>query len=125
MESKRQHKFSRQIQKDISDVFQKDPKHFFGDRLVTITKVDVAIDLSLAKIFFSVLPVEQGNEVIELLDSRKSEVRKKLGNLIGKRIRKIPELAFFLDDIEEQATYMDRLIDSLNIPPATEETEEE
>jgi ribosome-binding factor A len=95
MESKRQHKFSRQILKDINDVFQKDPRHYFGDRLVTITKVDVAIDLSLAKIFFSVLPVTDGSEVIDALNEKKSEVRRKLGNLIGKRIRKIPELAFF------------------------------
>ena len=125
MESKRQHKFSRQIHKDISDVFQKDPKHFFGNNLVTITKVDVAVDLSLAKIFFSVLPVQNGHEVIEHLNNLKSEIRKKLGLLIGKRIRKIPELAFFLDEQEEKASYMDQLIDSLDIPPAPEEPEEE
>ena len=125
MESKRQHKFSRQIQKDIIEVFQKDPKHFFGNSLVTITKVDVAIDLSLAKIYFSVLPVQNGEEVIDRLDQHKSEVRKKLGNLIGKRIRKIPELAFFIDEVEEQAAHMDRLIDSLHIPPPTPDSEED
>jgi ribosome-binding factor A len=124
MESKRQHKFSRQIHKDISDVFQKDPTHFFGDRLVTITKVDVAVDLSLAKIFFSVMPDSDGHQVINNLEAKKSEIRKKLGILIGKRIRKIPELAFFLDVIEEKASYMDRLIDSLEIPPADEETDQ-
>jgi ribosome-binding factor A len=121
MESKRQHKFSKQIHKDISEVFQKDPKHFFGNTLTTITKVDVAVDLSLAKIYFSVLPVKEGQGVIQNLDAHKSEIRKKLGNLIGKRIRKIPELAFFLDEIEEKASYMDQLIDSLDIPPAPEE----
>lgn len=125
MESKRQHKFSRQIHKDISDVFQKDPKHFFGDNLVTITKVDVAVDLSLAKVFFSVFPVNKGHDVIENLDKLKSEIRKKLGNLIGKRIRKIPELAFFLDELEEKASYMDQLINSLDIPPAPEEPDQE
>jgi ribosome-binding factor A len=123
MESKRQHKFSRQIQKDISEVFQKDPKHYFGNSLVTITKVDVAVDLSLAKIFFSVLPVTEAENVIERLNDRKSEVRRKLGILIGKRIRIIPELAFFIDDIEEKASYMDRLIDSLEIPPEEPENE--
>ncbi|MFT4737862.1 MAG: ribosome-binding factor A [Cyclobacteriaceae bacterium] len=122
MESKRQHKFSRQILKDINEVFQKDPRHYFGEALATITKVDVAADLSLAKVYFSVLPTTAGPGVIELLDERKSEVRKKLGLLIGKRIRKIPELAFFHDDIEEKAAYMDKLIAGLVIPP--EDTEE-
>lgn len=125
MESKRQHKFSRQIHKDISDVFQKDPKHYFGNSLATIVKVDVAIDLSVAKVFFSVYPVSEGEKVIASLDKHKSEIRKKLGLLIGKRIRKIPELAFFLDSVEEQASYMDKLIDDLKIPPAPEEPEDQ
>ena len=125
MESKRQHKFSRQILKDINDVFQKDPRHFFGNSLVTITKADVAIDLSLAKIYFSVLPIGNAQEVIDRLNERKGEVRKKLGNLIGKRIRKIPELAFFVDTVEEKAAYMDRLIDSLDIPPETADPDED
>jgi ribosome-binding factor A len=49
------------------------------------------------------------------------EIRKHLGNKIGKRVRKIPEIAFFHDDTEEKASYMDRLIDNLDIPPADED----
>ena len=124
MESKRQHKLSRQFQKDINEVFQKDPGYFFGNRLVTITKVDVSPDLSLARFYFSVLPVSDGDQVIDTLNHKKGEIRKKLGLLIGKRVRKIPELAFFLDDTEEKASHLDRLIDNLDIPPAPDEPDE-
>ena len=117
MEGKRQHKYSRQILKDLSEIFQKDPHHFFGKSFVTLTDADVSPDLSLARIYLSVLPTSDAKEVFLRLDGLKSEVRKLLGNKIGKRIRKIPELAFFHDDTEEKASKIDHLIDNLDIPP--------
>lgn len=121
MDGKRQNKYSRQILKDLSEIFQKDPRHFFGNSFVTVTDVEVSPDLSLARVYFSVLPISDADGVFERLDDVKSEVRKLLGNKIGKRIRKIPELAFFHDKTGEQASKMDKLIDSLDIPPENEE----
>lgn len=123
--SKRQQKYGRQIQKDLSEIFQKDPRHFFGNSLVTITGVDMSPDLSLARIYMSVLPIAQADDVFFNLDQKKSEVRKHLGNRIGKLVRIVPELAFFHDDTEEKASKMDRLIDNLHIPPADDNDEEE
>ena len=117
MDGKRQNKYSRQILKDLTEVFQKDPRHFFGNAFVTVTDVEVSPDLSLARVYFSVLPISDAEGVFDRLDDVKSEVRKLLGNKIGKRIRKIPELAFFHDDTGEQASKMDKLINSLDIPP--------
>lgn len=124
MQSKRQHKFSRQLQKDLSQIFQKDPRHFFGQSLVTITGVDMAPDLSFAKVFLSVFPIREAESVFFELNEKKSEVRKLLGRKIGKQVRIIPELAFFHDDTEERASHMDQLINSLNIPPADEDETE-
>lgn len=121
MDGKRQNKYSRQVLKDLSEIFQKDPRHFFGNAFVTVTDVEVSPDLSLARVYFSVLPISDADSVFERLDDVKSEVRKLLGNKIGKRIRKIPELAFFHDKTGEQASKMDKLIDSLDIPPENEE----
>ena len=121
MDGTRQNKYGRQILKDLSEVFQKDPRHFFGTALVTTTEVNVTPDLSLARVYLSVLPTNQAKEVFEKLEERKSEIRKLLGNKIGKRIRKIPELAFFHDNTQEKAFKIDSLIDSLNIPPAPDE----
>ena len=117
MDGKRQNKYSRQILKDLSEIFQKDPRHFFGKAFVTLTDVEVSPDLSLARVYFSVFPIQDAEGVFDRLDDIKSEIRKLLGNKIGKRIRKIPELAFFHDTTGEEASKMDRLIDGLDIPP--------
>tara|TARA_B100000609_G_C17094672_1_gene371190 strand:- start:69 stop:437 length:369 start_codon:yes stop_codon:yes gene_type:complete len=121
MDSKRQLKFSRQILKDISEIFQKDPRHYFGNALVTVTDVEVSPDLALAKIYMSVFPIKEKEEVFFSINNKKGEIRRILGNKIGKRVRIVPELAFFHDDTEERASYMDQLIDNLDIPPEDEE----
>ena len=124
--SKRQHKFARQLQKDLSEIFQRDPRHFFGNSLVTLTGVEMSPDLGFARIYLSVFPVKDAEKVFFEINEKKSEVRKLLGNKIGKQVRIIPELAFYHDDTEEQASKMDKLIESLNIPPAApDDTEQE
>ena len=117
MESKRQHQYSRQIQKDLGHIFQRDTRYFFLDHLVSIMRVETAPDLCITKIYFSVCPVHNGPKVLENLNDKKSEVRWRLGKRIGKSIRKIPELAFFIDDTAEEASRMDQIINHLNIPP--------
>lgn len=117
MDSKRQHKFSRQILKDLSEIFQKDPRHFFGHSLVTITGVDISPDLSLAKVYLSVFPVKDVENVFFNVENKKGEIRRLLGNKIGKRVRIVPDLVFFHDNTEEEASKIDHIIDSLDIPP--------
>ncbi|MEQ9402102.1 MAG: 30S ribosome-binding factor RbfA [Cyclobacteriaceae bacterium] len=121
MESKRQVKYGRQLQKDLAEIFQKDPKHFFGNALVTITEISVSPDLGLARVYLSVFPVAETEKVFDHLNGIKGEVRLKLGRKIGNRVRIIPELAFFHDDTEEKASKIDALIDGLEIPPEKEE----
>lgn len=123
MESKRQHRFSKQIQKDLSEILQKDALHFYGSRLVTVTEVSMSPDLGLARVYISVLPNADQTIVLESMDAKKSEIRGKLGRKIGKQVRIVPELAFFGDDTNEKASHMDRLIDSLDIPPESPDQE--
>lgn len=123
MEHKRQVRYGRQLQKDISEIFLQDSNHYFGKALVTITHVSVSPDLSLARIFLSVFPVKLAKEVFARLDQSKSELRYQLGNKIKNRVRIVPELAFFHDNTEEKASRMDSLIDSLTIPPTIDEEE--
>ena len=117
MDTTRQNKLSRQLHKDLTDIFQKDIKSFFGNSFVTVTHVVVSRDLGLAKIYFSVLPFKNGSVALSTLNNKKREIRGRLGTQIGKRIRKIPELAFFIDETNEKAQQMDDLIDRLTIPP--------
>jgi len=121
MESQRQIKYGKQLQKDLAEIFQKDPTYFFKNSLGTITQVTVSPDLGLARIHLSIFPIAEAEKVFSHLNEIKSEIRLKLGKKIRSRVRIIPELAFFHDDTEEKASKIDRLIDTLDIPPTEEE----
>ncbi len=113
----RQQKFSKLIQKELSDIFQRDQRGFLGNAFFTIMDVRMSPDLSLARVYISMALVKDRKALLEKLDLHKKEIRKALGDRIRNQARIVPELAFFLDDVEERAEKMDELIKNLNIPP--------
>jgi len=121
--SKRQQKFAKLIQKELGDILQRDKRNILGKAFVSVVDVQVSPDLSFAKIYLSMMLVEDKKQVLDQIIARKNEIRKALGNSIAKQVRHIPELAFFIDEVEERAMRLDQLIDSLVIPPKSEEEE--
>jgi ribosome-binding factor A len=113
----RQQKFSRLIQKELSDIFQRDQRGFLGNAFFTVIDVRMSPDLSLAKVYISMVLIKDRKALLEKLDLHKKEIRKALGDRIRNQARIIPELAFFIDEVEENAERMDGLLKSLNIPP--------
>lgn len=124
MESKRQLKYAKLIQKELGDIFQKEAKPLVGNTLVTITRVMMSPDLGFAKAYLSFLLAEP-KTVFDLINEQKKDIRHALAKRIGKSVRIIPELAFFPDDSATYAQYMDKVISDLHIPPAPQEEEEE
>lgn len=123
MESKRQQKVAKLIQKNLADIFQQDIKSQFGKAFITVTNTKVSPDLALAKVYLSLFLVEKPQEMLALIDLKKKEIRKLLGTKIGKQVRVLPDLQFILDDSAEYAAKMDKLISGLEIPPADESDE--
>jgi ribosome-binding factor A len=117
MESKRQLKYAKLIQKELGDIFQKEARHVIGPGLVTLTRVLMSPDLGLAKVYLSCL-FGDTNAKIEGINTHKKEIRHALAKRIGKSVRVIPELAFFPDDSASYAQHMDKVISDLEIPPA-------
>jgi ribosome-binding factor A len=124
MESKRQQKYSKLIQKELGEIFQKEGSHLIGSAFITVARVLVSPDLGLAKVYLSFL-VEKDKAVFEKLNDRKSELRKHLGNRIGKSVRIVPEIALFMDESASYAQHMDAVISKLDIPESSDEEEEE
>lgn len=116
----RQQKFAKLILKEISDIFQRDKRGILGNSFITVADVRVSTDLSVAKIFISMMLEKNKQSVLDKLNAHKGEIRKALGDRIRNQVRIIPELIFILDEVEEHAARLDTLIKSLNIPPATE-----
>jgi ribosome-binding factor A len=115
----RQQKFGRLIQKELSDIFQRDKRGVLENAFVSIVDVKVSPDLSVAKIYLSMLLASDKEKVLERINTNKKEIRRALGEKIGKQVRIIPELVFFIDEVEENAKRIEDIIKNLNIPPET------
>lgn len=121
----RQQKFSRLIQKELSDVFQRDKRGILDNAFITIADVRVSPDLGVAKVYISMMLVKDKEEVLKKINTRKKEIRKALGDKIAKQVRIVPELIFYIDETEEEAQRLEKLIDNLTIPAAKKKEEEE
>jgi ribosome-binding factor A len=117
----RQQKYARLIQKELSDIFQRDKKGILDNAFVTIADVKISTDLSVARVYISMLLAKEREKVLERINARKKEIRKALGDKIGKQVRIIPELNFFIDEVEESAARIEDLIKNLHIPPAKDD----
>lgn len=117
--STRQQKFGRLIQKELSDIFQRDKRGILDNAFISIVEVKVSPDLSVAKIYLSMLMTSDKQKVLDRVNTNKKEIRKALGEKIGKQVRIIPELVFFVDEVEENARRIDDILKNLNIPPET------
>jgi ribosome-binding factor A len=125
MESTRQLKFARLIQKELGEIFQRDAKNVLEGAFITLTKVTVSPDLALAKVYVSFMMVNNKEEALKKLTVNTKVFRKLLGDKIKKQVRIIPELAFYIDDNLEYASKMDNIFSKLDIPPAPKEDEDE
>jgi ribosome-binding factor A len=110
METKRQKKVSKLIQKELSVIFQKETHQFLGNILVTVTGVRISPDLSVAKAYLSIFPVEKPKDALAILNENKKMFRTLLGNSCRHQLRIVPELIFYLDDSAEYAEEIERLL---------------
>ena|SRR6478609_1903309 len=120
----RQQKFAKLIQKELSDIFQRDKRGIVGNAFISIAEVKISPDLSVAKVYISMLLAKDKPAILQKLDLHKKEIRKALGERIRNQARIVPEIAFFIDEVEENAARMDELISGLTIPPPPQEEDE-
>lgn len=125
MESKRQQKVARQIQKDLGDIFQRDAQHLVNGAFVTVTGVRMTPDLGIARAYLSFLPEKKKALLFEGIQENTRFIRQKLGERVRHQLRIVPELQFYLDDTAEYAAKMDALFANIVIPPAEDAKEDE
>lgn len=110
MESVRQNKVSRLIQKELSDIFLKETRNLFGNGMVTVTQVRISPDLSVAKVYVSLFGATDKKKFFESIQEHTFEIKKKLSERIFKQVRIIPNLVFFLDDSLDYAMRIEELL---------------
>jgi ribosome-binding factor A len=112
MESTRQKKVSRLIQKELAEIFLKKNNEFAPGKLVSITIVRVSPDLSFAKVFLSVFPSEKQEDVVNGIKEHTAKIRFELGQKVRTQLRIVPEIAFFVDDSLDYIENIDKLLKS-------------
>ena len=96
METTRQQKIARLLQKDLGELFRTLSRDQFQGTLVTVTKVSVSPDLSVAKVYLSIWGKSDKQQVLDTIKANTKEIRLRLGNRVHNQIRIIPELMFFI-----------------------------
>ncbi|MDR1645452.1 MAG: 30S ribosome-binding factor RbfA [Tannerellaceae bacterium] len=109
METKRLSKIERLLQKELSEIFQRQTQAMPGT-LISVSTVRVSADLSVAKAYLSIFPSGQGKELLEAVRANVKTIRYDLGQRVRLQLRKIPELSFFIDDTLDYLENIDSLL---------------
>ena len=110
MESTRQKKVSRLVQKELSVIFQQYTQEILGNIMVSVTIVRISPDLADANIFLSIFPVDDPSQALKIVKNNTTMIRKKLGESVRNQLRIVPALKFHLDDSAAYAEEIDRLL---------------
>ncbi|MEM9144416.1 MAG: 30S ribosome-binding factor RbfA [Bacteroidota bacterium] len=99
MESQRQRKIAGIIQRDIADVLRVAIKDGgLSGTLISVTKVSVTVDLSIAKVYLSIFPPKDTEELMKGITSNGPLIKHELAQRTRHQLRRMPELSFFVDD---------------------------
>ncbi|MCE3007669.1 MAG: 30S ribosome-binding factor RbfA [Bacteroidetes bacterium] len=108
MESTRQKKFARAIQRELSDLLQKEVEGELGV-MITLNHIKTTPDLQLARAYITVLPEEKTAQTLALLEQENWQIRHALAKRIRNMVKQMPELQFFEDDTLKTAARLEDL----------------
>ena len=109
METTRQNKISRLLQKELSEIFLLQTKAMPGI-LISVGAVRISPDMSIARVYLSVFPSEKAEEMVKNINENMKSIRFELGTRVRHQLRIIPELKFFVDDSLDYIEKIDSLL---------------
>ena len=109
METTRQNKIARLLQKELSDIFLLQAKSMPGI-LISVSAVRISPDLSVARAYLSIFPSEKAEEMIKNINENMKSIRYELGTRVRHQLRIIPELKFFVYDSLDYLEKIDELL---------------
>lgn len=110
MESKRQKQLASDVQRIVGKALQQEAREYLNGAFVTVSNVSVTPDLLIARIHISVLQEEQRDAVLANLREHANVVRGVVGHQLQNKVRRIPEIEFYLDESLERVYEIERLL---------------
>jgi len=110
--STRQNKISKLVHREMADILLKVNKTQFVGKLISVTVVRVTKDLGIARVYLSIFPSEFAKDILEEIRLISKQLRGELGRKVGKSLRVIPDLEFYIDDSLDYIENIDSLLKS-------------
>lgn len=99
METNRQKKMGALLQADLVDILQGEVrKKGLSNLIISVSKVNITTDLSIAKVYLSIFPTEKGAELLKAIKSNAPLIKHDLAQRVKNQLRKVPNLIFYVDD---------------------------
>lgn len=117
----RKQQIARLLQQTLGEIFLQESPRLFGKVMITVTDVQMISNLGLAKIYISALLDGHKKELLNTVAQHKNEIRGLLGRKLGSKLRRIPDIQFYIDNSLDHAIHMERLINNLDPAVDTEE----
>ena len=109
MDTTRQQKISRLVQKELSEIFRRETAKTRGT-LVSVSSVRVSPDLSVANVRLSIFPSEKAEAIMESINANEKSIRYELAQQVRYQLRRCPELKFHIDDSLDYIDHIDELL---------------
>lgn len=120
METQRQKKIAGVLQKDLVDILQGAVRqNGIANLIISVTKVSVTTDLSIAKVYLSIFPSEKANELMEGIKSNTALIKHNVSQRTRNQLRRVPELLFFIDDSLDYIEKIDQSLKGSDNPIAS------
>ena len=110
MESTRQQKVARLLQKEMGEFVQQNSREYLPGKMITVTVVRVSPDLSVARVYLSIFPLKEDENPIEELTAHAGTIRYEIGQKIKNQLRAVPEFVYYLDDSLDYIEKIDNLL---------------
>ncbi len=117
METNRQKKIGSVLQKDLVDILQGEVrKNGISNLMISVSKVIVTTDLSVAKVYLSVFPQDKAKELLVAIKSNSKLIKHDLSQRVKLQLRKVPNLSFYIDDSLDYIEKIDNALSAKENP---------
>ena len=116
-ETNRQRKIAGVLQKDLVDVLQKAAQDGMKGILISVSKVHVTSDLGIAKVYLSIFPSKNRDEIVKGVQSNTPLIRHEMARRTRHQLRRMPELLFFGDDTLDYIEEIDKSLSAQDENP--------
>lgn len=111
METNRQKKIGTLLQEDLVDILQGEVrKNAISNLIISVSRVNVTTDLSIAKVYLSIFPSERGEELVKAIQTNAPLIKHNLAQRVKNQLRKMPDLIFYNDDSLEYMEQIDKAL---------------